>query len=1014
MRKTAFFLIAMLMFVFAPVYVSAQIGETFGKNKVVWEKTERNFYRSSHFDIYHSLDVTNPSQKEVLAKIVNQLESSYVYLSVEFDRQLKTRVNVVIFRTHSGFEANFIVGDEFLGEGVGAFAEPSRRRLVGKLDFLPPLDDTIVTHELSHIFQFSFSSGIGGLASQIIRPRPSWFIEGMADYLANKFSPYTRDDIRKMSERVAAANPEKYLPTWEKLSDGQGNPYTYGAMFFEFIDAYVGADAGRVFRNATLTDNSLSLEKSLYIISGGRIDSVETFDRLNREYWKKKYAFAALVAPDPYNDTDSVNGRPLAPYNFPQPIVSAVPSPDGSRLAGFSFQKNGLSLIVWTLPKENKFQAFSQTQEDKKKKKDKNKEFGKQESDLKNLTPDMPPVPIEYPIAQNLVTWPFNGADHSWSPDGSKIAFFARKNKDHALFIVDSVKGKILKDIELSLDQAFSPSFDSTGNLVYFSAAKSFKRDLYCVNIQTNEIKRITSDGDFASAPDVSPDGKKLVYIDFVGDFQKMFLFDLVTKEKRQLTSGRYNDNSPSWSSDGMTIVYTSDDEKDGVWNLYTLDLQSGKSKQWTSIFGGVFTPYFEGINSCKVVYTAYYPYDEHRSHIYPNFKTFEAELKMPIREFVAKTDENIDYNWSFHPEKAIGERLDQNQLLNPEKPPNKWSISGSNVYLGTSTYWGMFGFASVTATDILEEKRYSAQLAMNGSFFRVLGVGYLNQQNRRAWGYQVSDLKTPLYYLAYDIVKGAPQQGVLKNTVGEEARISVFTFYPLNKFNRLEGQLEIRKRWFKTYGVEDSTVLNDNDAQVLKFFNDSEGWSFVSSATFVRDTVIYSQGAQGPLHGNALRIGVSFGLPVPGKGETNFTEFNFDARRYQRISDGVVFATRFAGLWSSDPNGDYVLMGGPDTLRGYTYGSMIGNQVAYASAELRFPFVDAIAFPAGFIVGPFRGFIFADGGIAKFSREKLAKQWGLSTGLGIQFQPFNFSWSFRKLDNFKDRKFDFYMGYNF
>ncbi len=1012
MRKTAFFLIVVLLFVFAPVCSFAQIGEVFGKNKVVWEKTARNFYRSSHFDIYHSLDLNDPAQREVLAKIVNQLESSYVYLSVDFGHQLKTRISVVIFRTHSGFEANFIVGDEFMDEGVGAFAESSRRRLVDKLDFLPPLNDTIVTHELSHIFHYSFNSGLSGLAGRILRPRPLWFFEGMADYLANKFSPYTRDDIRNMPERVAAANPEKYLPTWEKLSEGQGNPYTMGAMFFEFIDAYVGIEKGREFRNECLADNSLSLEKALYIVSSGRIDSLQTFDRLNREYWKKKYALAALVAPDPYNDTDSVNGRSLAPYDFPQPIVSAVPSPDGSRLAGFSFQKNGLTLVAWPLPKEKNFQTFSQTQEGKKKNKNTDDEFGKQESDLKNLTSSMPPVPIEYPIVQNLETWTFNGSDHSWSPDGSKIALFARENQDHALFIVDSMKGKILKDIELPLDQAFSPDFDPTGETVYFSAAKNFKRDIYCVNLQTKEIKRITNDGVFASAPDVSPDGKKLVYIDFIGDFQKMFLFNLETKEKRQLTSGRYNDNSPSWSSDGTTIVYTSD-EKDGVWNLYTLDLQSGKSKQWTSIFGDVFTPHFEGTNSCKVVYTAYYPYDQYRSHIYQNFKTFEAELKIPVREFIAKTDENFDYNWAFRPEKAIGERLDQNQLLNPEKPPKKWSISGSNVYLGTSTYWGMFGYAAMTASDILEEERYSAQVAMNGSFFRVLGMGYLNQRNRRAWGYQVSDLKIPLYYFAYDIVKGAPRQDVLKNTVSEEARVSAFTFYPLNKFNRLEGQLELRKRWFTVYGLDD-VVLGDNDAQVMRFFNNSSGLNLVSSVAFVRDTVLYSQGVQGPLHGNALRIGVSFAPPMPGNSGKSFTELSFDARRYQRISDGVVFATRFTGLWSSDPNGDYVLMGGPDTLRGYVYGSMIGNQVAYASAELRFPFVDAVVFPMGMAVGPFRGFIFADGGFAKFSREKLAAQSGLSTGFGIQFQPFNFSWSFRKLDNFKDRKFDFYIGYNF
>lgn len=991
----------------------ANAQELFGKNKVQWEKIDC-FYRSSHFDLYHSLDTKDSFQKDEIARLVNQLEGAHVFLSAYFDIRPKQRVPIVIYRTHSGFEASFIAGNEFMEEGVGAFAESVRRRVVGKLDFIPPLNNTIMSHELSHIFQFSFSSGFIGFVGDALRSRPSWFIEGMADFLANKFAPYTRDDIRGLPQRAAAANPEKDLPTWEALSEGEGNPYSHGSMFFEFLERRFGADVCREFIRRGLIDRYLSLERVLYEATGGVVDSTATFDRLNRQYWRKRYAQDALDATDPYDDSPNAAGRSLAPYNFPYPITSAVPSPDGKMIAGFSIQKNGLTPVVWSVPAESRFDASTQTQ---KSKTGKNTDFGEHLSGLESLVPSMPPIPMEYPIAQGLNAWPFNGSDLCWSPDGKTIAFFARKNKDHVLFLVNVEKRKIVKEFELPLDQAFSPEFSPTGEAVYFSAAKNLRRDIYRLDMASGEITNITEDGAFDTAPAVSPDGGKIAYVAFIGDYQKLFLLDMRSYEKRQLTFGRYNDTSPSFSRDGNFLVYCSDENK-GVWNLRTIEIASGKIADWREVFGGVFTPHFAGDDPCRVVYTTYYQYDQFRSHIYQNFKTFEARLKTPIREKLAADDVgrgNIagNYQWSFRPELATGENLDPNQLLNPQKPPKNWQVTGRNLYFGTSTYWGIFGYASIGITDILEQEHYSIQVALNGKYFRLLGFGYENQSQRRAWGYEFFNLKIPLNYLAYDVSEGNPRQPVLLNTVVEEWRASAFSFYPLDKFNRIEGQIEIRNRHFTVYGYG-GAIANPQDVRLVRFFNDSNGWSFAASAAYVRDTVLYSRKAHGPLHGNALRLGLSFAPPMLGSGEVSFVSANLDARRYQRLSDGIVAAVRVAGLWSTTPNGDYILLGGAGTLRGYIYGSMVGNKVIYGSVELRLPFVDAVVFSPGIPFGPLRGLIFADAGAAKFNGEKLASQSGISAGFGIQFLPLNFTWSWRKLDNFKDRKYDFYLAYNF
>jgi len=62
----------------------------------------------------------------------------------------------------------------------------------------------------------------------------------------------------------------------------------------------------------------------------------------------------------------------------------------------------------------------------------------------------------------------------------------------------------------------------------------------------------------------------------------------------------------------------------------------------------------------------------------------------------------------------------------------------------------------------------------------------------------------------------------------------------------------------------------------------------------------------------------------------------------------------------------------------------------------LRFPLVDALVFPGGVGVGPFRGLFFADAGIARFSNENFPAQKITAYGAGIEFKPFQVIWARR------------------
>ena len=56
-------------------------------------------------------------------------------------------------------------------------------------------------------------------------------------------------------------------------------------------------------------------------------------------------------------------------------------------------------------------------------------------------------------------TDPTIGRFIDWSPDGDKLAFFARADRGHILIVLDAITGKTLSKIKIPYDQPSSPSF---------------------------------------------------------------------------------------------------------------------------------------------------------------------------------------------------------------------------------------------------------------------------------------------------------------------------------------------------------------------------------------------------------------------------------------------------------------------------------------------------------------------------------------------------------------------------
>jgi len=89
--------------------------------------------------------------------------------------------------------------------------------------------------------------------------------------------------------------------------------------------------------------------------------------------------------------------------------------------------------------------------------------------------------------------------------------------------------------------------------------------------------------------PDLSPDGRTLVYESVSGKTLDLFARDLETGEERRLTENDVEDWSPSWSPEGDQLAFAS--SRDDNVDIYTLQVDTRETKRVTTHEGDDINP---------------------------------------------------------------------------------------------------------------------------------------------------------------------------------------------------------------------------------------------------------------------------------------------------------------------------------------------------------------------------------------------------------------------------------------
>jgi len=537
----------------------------FGRNKIQYKDHQWEILHTPHFDIHFY-----KGSEEFAARAGLVLEDGYEMLSYKLKEVLPWRVPVILYSSHNDFlQTN--VTSSLLSEGVQAFAEPSRRRIV--LPFTSSFREFEHTaiHELAHVFTFHivYNQMLDNVFTRnYLFPMPLWVAEGLAEYLSVGWDPDSDMFIRD-------AVIHDYLMPFNQI----GGFYVYkeGQSVFNYIaDTYGHQKVLEILDVLATTRNATNaLERTI------GMDEEELYEEwskaLRKHYWP--------LYPDKMEASDL--GRRLTDHIKDHGYYNTRPvlSPDGERIAFFTDRSGLIEIYVMSALDGSVIHKLV---------------TGSRSNRFESL----------HVLTSSL----------TFSPDGDRLAFIAKSKGHDALFVVNAENGEELARIDVGADGLAAPTWSPISDDVVVSATFAGQTDLVKVNIDDGTYTRLTNDAADQLTPRYFPDGRRLVFAyfpqvtsrvpsDFSGKNRDMlnemdFLdpdnvvkdvsydiweYDLATGGQRPLVQTPGDDTEPLVLSDGKTVIFASD--VSGVNNLHAADIETGETYRFTDVLGGLFTP---------------------------------------------------------------------------------------------------------------------------------------------------------------------------------------------------------------------------------------------------------------------------------------------------------------------------------------------------------------------------------------------------------------------------------------
>lgn len=161
---------------------------------------------------------------------------------------------------------------------------------------------------------------------------------------------------------------------------------------------------------------------------------------------------------------------------------------------------------------------------------------------------------------------------HGWSPDGSTLAYTAKRDgdSDYKIYSIN-VDGGEETQLTSGPGADDGPDYSHDGRFIYYNSFASGRMQIWRMDADGSNAMQIVESPHSDWFPHPSPDGKQLVFLRYLEDQQQahpfgrdvqLMLLDLTNHQLSQATQvffgGQGTINVPSWSPDSSELAFVS------------------------------------------------------------------------------------------------------------------------------------------------------------------------------------------------------------------------------------------------------------------------------------------------------------------------------------------------------------------------------------------------------------------------------------------------------------------------
>lgn len=181
-----------------------------------------------------------------------------------------------------------------------------------------------------------------------------------------------------------------------------------------------------------------------------------------------------------------------------------------------------------------------------------------------------------------------------FSPDGKKVAFSLSYRGNSEIYVA-GIDGSGRKKLTHQLSIETAPCWSPDGKHIAYTSDRPGVPQVYVMDADGKNSRRLTYQGSWNDAPTWAATGDWIAFSSLQGGRYNIGMIDArnIEDDRRreviQLTGGRYNSESPSFSPNGRHVSFMSN--RAGERQIYLMNVNGGNMTKVTNLPGGGYTP---------------------------------------------------------------------------------------------------------------------------------------------------------------------------------------------------------------------------------------------------------------------------------------------------------------------------------------------------------------------------------------------------------------------------------------